>query len=87
MKEQSRAVASTFSLTYWTFLIILSGLLIALVADLVALIVWVTFTIFLSLTALTYRSRLFLKSSSELLRKGQVTTPYDLRGNTNSCSC
>ncbi|MFI5421003.1 MAG: hypothetical protein ACHQ1H_08555, partial [Nitrososphaerales archaeon] len=44
-----------------------------------ALIVWASFTIFLSLAALSYRSQLFLKSSDELLRKGQVTVPYDLR--------
>lgn len=79
MKEQSRAVASTFSLAYWIFLVALSTLLIVVVSDFVALIVWGSFAILLSLGALFYRRRLFLRSSSELVKTGQVVTPYDLR--------
>jgi|SRR5579872_1537760 len=79
MKEESRAVASNFSLAYWSALLLLSALLIALTGDLSAAIIWLVFTIFLSLAALYYRSRLFSKNAEELLSRGQVASPYDLK--------
>jgi hypothetical protein len=79
MKEESRAVASTFSLAYWSALLLMSGLLIALIADPSAVIIWGVFTLFLSFAASYYRTRAFLKSSRELLTKGQVASPYDLK--------
>jgi hypothetical protein len=79
MKEESRAVAGSFSLAYWSALLLMSVLLIALTADLGAAIIWGIFTLFLGLFALYYRSRLFLKNAGELLTRGQVASPYDLR--------
>jgi len=79
MKEESRAVASTFSISYWSFLLILSLFLIALTDDYVSTLVWAGFMFVLSFAAWGYRSRIFLRHSQELLVKGQVTSPYDLR--------
>ena len=79
MKEEQQAVASRFSLTYWTFLLVLSGALIALTEDPTAALVWVLFMLFLSISATGFRIQTFLKRANDLLHKGQVTSPYDLR--------
>ena len=79
MKEESKAVASIFSQSYWSFLLLLSLVLIALTEDFFAALVWVTFMLALSFAPFVYRSRTFLKNSNELLTKGQVASPYNLR--------
>jgi hypothetical protein len=83
MKEESRAVANTLSLAYWSALLLMSALLIALTSDLGAAIIWAVFTTFLSFAALYYRSHLFLKNSRELLTRSQVVNPYDLKRQHN----
>src|SRR5690242_17139647 len=79
VKEESRVVASTFSLAYWGALLFMSALLIALITDPGAAIIWGGFTIFLGFSTFFYRARLFLKNAGELLISGQVTSAYDLK--------
>jgi hypothetical protein len=79
MNEESRAVAGTFSLAYWTALLLMSALLILLTGDLGAAVIWIVVTIFLCLAALYYRSRLFLRNAGELLVTGRVVSAYDLK--------